>query len=78
LLWNCRGRALQVFSSAFLFLTALATVGLGEHYFVDLLASVPFCAAVQAVASSKHFSLRWLTEGRHAIDQRRSHPVRPE
>jgi len=78
LLWNCRGRALQAFSSAFLFLTALATVGLGEHYFVDLLASVPFCGAVQAIASSKYFSILWPSRDRHAVDQRRSHLVRSE
>jgi hypothetical protein len=62
LLWNCRGRALWVFASIYLFLMALATVGLGEHYFVDLLASVPFCAAVQAIATSKYFSVRWWLE----------------
>jgi len=78
LLWNCRGRAVQAFSSIFLFLTALATVGLGEHYFVDLLASVPFCAAVEAVASSKYFSIRWLSRARQAVEQRRSHAVRSE
>jgi len=59
LLWNCRGRALQTFASIYLFLMALATVGLGEHYFVDLLASVPFCAAVQAIATAKWLSVRW-------------------
>jgi len=56
LLWNCRGRWLALFASVYLLLTALATVGLGEHYFVDLLAAVPFCAAVQALASSKYLN----------------------
>jgi len=66
LLWNCRGRALQTFASIYLFLMALATVGLGEHYFVDLVASVPFCAAVQAIATWKYLSFRWLSRARQA------------
>ena len=59
LLWNCRSRAMETFGSIYLFLTALATVGLGEHYFVDLIASVPFCAAMQAIATWKYFSVVW-------------------
>jgi len=33
----------------FCFLTALATLGTGEHYFVDLVAALPFAAMVQAI-----------------------------
>jgi len=50
LVWNCRARAVRVFTVVFLFLTALATVGGGEHYFFDLIVSVPFCAVVQFAA----------------------------
>jgi hypothetical protein len=52
--WNVRGRALRTCAWLFVGLTALATVGLGEHYFVDLLAAVPFCRAVQAVVTKWH------------------------
>jgi hypothetical protein len=51
LLWNCRMRASACFASIYLFAIALATVGLGVHYFVDLIAAVPFCAAVQFLAN---------------------------
>jgi len=50
LVWNCRARAVRVFTVVFLFLTVLATVGGGEHYFFDLIVSVPFCAVVQFAA----------------------------
>ena len=50
LAWNCRARAVRVFTVVFLFLTALATVAGGEHYFFDLIVSVPFCVVVQFAA----------------------------
>lgn len=34
------------FSCLFVALTAVATLGLGEHYFVDLVAAAPFCLAL--------------------------------
>jgi hypothetical protein len=68
LLWNSRGRWLALFASLYLFLMALATVGLGEHYFVDLLASLPFCAAVQAIASSKYLSLQLFDRAKRVSD----------
>jgi hypothetical protein len=48
--WNLRNprwRWLFVFYAA---LMALATVACGEHYFVDILAALPFAAAVQKMA----------------------------
>jgi len=36
----------------FCFLTLLATLGLGEHFFADLLAALPFAATVQAIGLS--------------------------
>jgi membrane-associated phospholipid phosphatase len=48
--WNLRNprwRWLFVFYAA---LMALATVACGEHYFVDILAALPFAAAVQKIA----------------------------
>jgi PAP2 superfamily len=61
LVWNCRGRAVRIFTIAFLFLTALATVAGGEHYFFDLIVSVPFCVAVQSAAL--RFQKVWTHDG---------------
>jgi hypothetical protein len=57
LLWNSHRRSAVCFASIFLFAITLATVGLGEHYFVDLVAAVPFCGAVQFLASRKWHGL---------------------
>ena len=43
------GRVVRAFKVVFL-LTALATLRGGEHYFFDLIVSVPFCVAVQLAA----------------------------
>ena len=40
----------RVLLTVFAVLTGLATIGLGEHYVIDLLACVPFCLAVECVA----------------------------
>ncbi|MHB8216898.1 MAG: phosphatase PAP2 family protein [Candidatus Sulfotelmatobacter sp.] len=51
--WNSRGfpRALRATLLLYLFLTVVATLGSGQHYLVDLIVSLPFVLAVQAVAS---------------------------
>jgi len=53
LYWNTKGlsRSLQIFLAAYLALTVASTLGTGEHYFVDLVAGVPFALFVQAVVS---------------------------
>ena len=43
--WGLKGRILAGF---YLFFTVLATLGLGEHYLVDLVVAVPFSLAMQA------------------------------
>lgn len=50
---NTRGlsRAIRGVSAAFLGVTALATLGLGEHYLVDLVVAVPFTLAFQAACN---------------------------
>ena len=45
--WRWWGRAL---AWLFFALTALATLGLGEHYFVDLVVALPFTVAMTAAA----------------------------
>jgi len=39
----------RAFFMAYCFLTVVATLGTGEHYFVDLIAALPFVAMVQAI-----------------------------
>ncbi len=50
LLWIYSGRWLRIPMLIFAVLTAAATVGLGEHYAIDLVAALPFTWAVCAVA----------------------------
>jgi hypothetical protein len=51
--WNSRGLARWVRAIAMLFLvlTVMATLGTGEHYFVDLVVAFPFALMVQALCS---------------------------
>jgi PAP2 superfamily protein len=51
--WNSRGfpRALRATILLYVCLTVVATMGGGQHYFVDLVVSLPFVLAVQAAAS---------------------------
>jgi PAP2 superfamily len=49
--WNSKGLALWIRSvaSAFVIFTVMATLGTGEHYFVDLVVAFPFALMVQAL-----------------------------
>ncbi len=53
--WNCRRISgwLYVGSAVYLALTALATIGLGEHYVVDLVAAIPYALALQAACAPR-------------------------
>ena len=53
LYWNSKGfpRALRVALLLFLLLTVVATLGGGQHYFIDLVVSLPFVLAVQSAGS---------------------------
>jgi len=53
LLWNSRGfpLVLRAALGLFVLLTVVATLGTGQHYLVDLAASLPFALAVQGAAS---------------------------
>ncbi len=48
--WNSKGLArwIRVIALAFVVFTLLATLGIGEHYFVDLVVAFPFALMVQA------------------------------
>jgi hypothetical protein len=51
--WNSRGLARWIRATALLFvvLTVMATLGTGEHYFIDLVVAFPFSLMVQALCS---------------------------
>jgi PAP2 superfamily protein len=49
---NARNRIWQSLLWIFVALTGIATVGGGEHYFIDIIVAVPFTLALQWVASS--------------------------
>ena len=64
LFWSLRSRPVLVRAAGFLYLTltALATLGLGEHYLVDLMVAPAFALTVQAFctpgrSSRKHLAL---------------------
>ena len=62
-LWYSRGLSLWERSVALLFvvMTVLATLGTGEHYFVDLVVAFPFALMISGICS---FSLRWTEKQR--------------
>jgi PAP2 superfamily len=51
--WNSRGLArwVRTIAAVFVALTVLATLGTGEHYFIDLVVALPFSLLVQALCS---------------------------
>jgi hypothetical protein len=51
LFWNTKGllRGIRIFMAVYVGLTVVATLGIGEHYFVDLVAGLPFALLVQAI-----------------------------
>ena len=51
--WNSRGLSgwVRVIAMIYVALTVLATLGTGEHYFIDLVVAFPFSLAVQALTS---------------------------
>jgi hypothetical protein len=56
LYWNTKqlSRAWRIFLAVYAGLTVLSTMGTGEHYFIDLVAAVPFALFVQSVVSPFH------------------------
>jgi hypothetical protein len=50
--WNARHWKLGgIVALAFMLMTALAAVGFGEHYFIDLLVAFPYALAIQAIST---------------------------
>lgn len=65
LFWNMRRRTwwIALAAGAYVSLTALATLGLGEHYLVDLIVAVPVALALQGLWLRKRGTLRWIAIG---------------
>ena len=65
--WNSKGLAAWIRAVVLFFLvfTVLGTLGIGEHYFIDLIVAFPFAVAVQAACD-----YRWPVR-----DARRSRPL---
>jgi len=65
--WNCRRISRWAYAAAGFYLacTALACLGFGEHYLIDLVAGVPFALALQAVCAPA--TLRALPEWKQSI-----------
>jgi len=63
--WNSRGlsRWIRGIALAFVIFTVMATMGLGEHYFVDLVVAFPFGLMVQALCQ---YRLPFATGARRA------------
>jgi hypothetical protein len=64
--WNSRGLPKWIRSIAMIFvvMTTIATLGSGEHYFIDLVVAFPYSLAVQAAAT---YTLSYRTERRLAL-----------
>ena len=62
LFWNTRNRAwwIRLLATAYLVLTALATLGLGEHYLADLIVAPPLVVAIQAACTRSAARERWI------------------
>jgi hypothetical protein len=65
LFWNMRNRAwwLSIAAGIYVTMTALATLGLGEHYLVDLMVAVPLGLSLQAAWLRTQNPLRWVATG---------------
>ena len=62
LFWNMRRRAwwLGAIAATYLTLTALATLGFGEHYLADLMVAPPLALAIQAACTRTEKGIRWV------------------
>jgi membrane-associated phospholipid phosphatase len=50
LAWNARSRWLKITLWTYAVLVAFSTIGLGEHYYIDLMGAVPFTVGLQWVS----------------------------
>ena len=69
LFWNMRRRNwwLGLTAATYLTLTALATLGFGEHYLADLMVAPPLALAIQAACTRTESKLRWVALATGAV-----------
>ena len=69
LFWNIRRRGwwMGAIAAAYLTLTALATLGFGEHYLVDLMIAPALALAIQAACTRTNARFRWVAMATGAI-----------
>jgi hypothetical protein len=62
LFWNMRRRSwwMGVIAATYLTLTALATLGFGEHYLADLMVAPALALAIQAACTRTNAGFRWV------------------
>jgi len=62
LFWNLRRRSwwMGAIAAIYLMLTALATLGFGEHYLADLMVAPALALAIQAACTQTNNRLRWI------------------
>jgi hypothetical protein len=65
LYWNMRHRAwwISIAAAIYVMMTAMATLGLGEHYLVDLMVAVPVGLSMQGLWLRTQGALRWAAIG---------------
>jgi len=62
--WNARGwKPAGRLALVFMLLTALAALGTGEHYFLDLIVAFPYALAIQAAATRSDYRVPSLVLG---------------
>jgi len=49
--WNARTLPFRILLWAYAALTAVATIAVGEHYLIDLIAAIPYAAVIQLASS---------------------------
>lgn len=69
LFWNIRRRNwwMGVIAATYLTLTALATLGFGEHYLADLMVAPALALAIQAACTRTNARFRWIALATGAI-----------
>jgi hypothetical protein len=69
LFWNIRRRSwwMGLIAAVYLTLTALATLGFGEHYLVDLMVAPALALAIQAACTRTNARFRWVALSTSAI-----------
>lgn len=65
LFWNMRrnGWWIRIATAVYMIVTAVATLGSGEHYLVDLMVAPPVALVIQALCTGTRHKMRWIALG---------------